>query len=172
MPRGTSGSQKSTKFEPFWLLAPPGGDLGPPGVLCGPLLGPSWGSFLDSWSLLGLISGLLGPTGAHFWPAATSWGSSLASWGLPGGHFWPPGGILELFRSHFGLLDPPPEVFCEPSRRPVRRLRAPRHTIENTVRNHSPKDLSRPLHARSAPGRWLGGRFGGASPTGDPVIGS
>ena len=125
----------------FRLLEPPGAHFWPPRAY--------WGSFLACCDLLGLIFGVLGPPGRSF----------LASWG----HF---GAISEPFWP-FG---PPPEVFCEPSRRPVRRLRAPRHTIESTVRNHSPKDLSRPLHARSAPGRWLGGRFGGASPTGDPAI--
>ena len=54
------------------------------------------------------------------------------------------------------LLDPPG-------------LPAAKTSHENAVPNHSSKAPSRPLRARSAQGRWLGGRFGGASPTGDPA---
>ena len=78
----------------------------------------------------------------------------------------PPGALQGPILASFWT---PRGVIFEPSRRPVRRLRAPRHTIERTVRNHWSKGLSRPLQARCAQGRWLSGRFGGASPTGDPA---
>ena len=49
-----------------------------------------------------------------------------------------------------------------------RSLRAPHHTIENTVRNHFPKDPLRPLRDRCAQHRKLSGRFGAAGPL-DPA---
>ena len=45
-----------------------------------------------------------------------------------------------------------------------RSLRAPHHTIENTVRNHFPKDPLRPLRDRCAQHLRLSGRFGAAGP--------
>ena len=65
---------------------------------------------------------------------------------------------------HFGLILNPRELIFEPFKRPFRSLRAPHHTIENTVRNHFPKDPLRPLRDRCAQHRRLSGRFGAAGP--------
>ena len=66
--------------------------------------------------------------------------------------------------SHFGLILGTREAILEPFKRPFRSLRAPHHTIENTVRNHFPKDPLRPLRDRCAQHRRLSGRFGAAGP--------
>ena len=66
--------------------------------------------------------------------------------------------------SHFGIILGPRELIFEPFKRPFRSLRAPHHTIENTVRNHFPKDPLRPLRDRCAQHRRLSGRFGAAGP--------
>ena len=77
--------------------------------------------------------------------------------GLQGPSRRPPG-------SHFGLILGPRELIFEPFKRPFRSLRAPHHTIENTVRNHFSKEPLRPLRDRCAQHRWLSGRFGAAGP--------
>ena len=77
--------------------------------------------------------------------------------GLQGPPRRPPG-------SHFDLILVPREFIFEPFKRPFRSLRAPHHTIENTVRNHFPKDPLRPLRDRCAQHRRLSGRFGAAGP--------
>ena len=77
--------------------------------------------------------------------------------GLQGSPRRPPG-------SHFGLILGPRKLIFEPFKRPFRSLRAPHHTIENTVRNHFPKDPLRPLRDRCAQHRRLSGRFGAAGP--------
>ena len=77
--------------------------------------------------------------------------------GLQGPPRRPPG-------SHFGLILGPRKLIFEPFKRPFRSLRAPHHTIENTVRNHFPKDPLRPLRDRCAQHRRLSGRFGAAGP--------
>ena len=77
--------------------------------------------------------------------------------GLQGPPRRPPG-------SHFGLILVPRRLIFEPFKRPFRSLRAPHHTIENTVRNHFPKDPLRPLRDRCAQHLRLSGRFGAAGP--------
>ena len=77
--------------------------------------------------------------------------------GLQGPPRRPPG-------SHFGLILGPRKLIFEPFKRPFRSLHAPHHTIENTVRNHFPKDPLRPLRDRCAQHRRLSGRFGAAGP--------
>ena len=77
--------------------------------------------------------------------------------GLQGPPRRPPG-------SRFGLILGPRELIFEPFKHPFRSLRAPHHTIENTVRNHFPKDPLRPLRDRCAQHRRLSGRFGAAGP--------
>ena len=66
--------------------------------------------------------------------------------------------------NHFGLILKSRKLIFEPFKRPFRSLRAPHHTIENTVRNHFPKDPLRPLRDRCAQHRRLSGRFGAAGP--------
>ena len=104
----------------------------------------------------------------HFWvpkglPKGTQNRSKIAlrapgpPKGLQGSPRRPPG-------SHFCLILGPRELIFEPFKRPFRSLRAPHHTIENTVRNHFPKDPLRPLRDRCAKHRRLSGRFGAAGP--------
>ena len=80
----------------------------------------------------------------------------------------PPKGLQGLPRrppgSHVDFILGPRELIFEPFKRPFRSLRAPHHTIENTVRNHFPKDPLRPLRDRCAQHRRLSGRFGAAGP--------
>ena len=85
------GVKKTANFDNFWLLAPPGAHFGPPGALLGALLGPSWGQFLASCGLLGLIFRLLGLIfifwrllGLTLGPPAAFWSSFLALLGPPG----------------------------------------------------------------------------------------
>ena len=68
--------------------------------------------------------------------------------------------------SHFGFIMGRPGAHSCSSLSSVlfRSLRAPHHTIENTVRNHFPKDVLRPLRDRCAKHRRLSGRFGAAGP--------
>ena len=77
--------------------------------------------------------------------------------GLQGPPRRPPG-------SHFGLILGPRELIFEPFKRPFSKLARAHHTIENTVRNHFPKDPLRPLRDRCAQHRRLSGRFGAAGP--------
>ena len=87
--------------------------------------------------------------------------SPSAPQGRPKASRDPPGGLQGIIlASVWG----PRELIFEPFKRPFRSLRAPHHTIENTVRNHFPKDPLRPLRDRCAQHRRLSGRFGAAGP--------
>ena len=101
------------------------------------LLGPLWGApgalLAALGPLLGLILGLLPPPGAHFWPPGASWGSFLASWRLLGFNFGLLGPVPVHFGPMFGSLF---ELFG------VHRSIF-HQAVENTVRNHWSKDLSK-----------------------------
>ena len=73
----------------------------------------------------------------------------------------PPGGLQGAILASFWA---PGSLFSSFSSVIFRSLRAPHYTIENTVRNHFPKDLLRPLRDRCAKHRRLSGRFGAAGP--------
>ena len=87
--------------------------------------------------------------------------SPSAPQGRPKASRDPPGGLQGTILASFWA---PRSSFSSLSKRPFRSLRAPHHTIENTVRNHFPKDPLRPLRDRCAQHRRLSGRFGAAGP--------